>query len=345
MLKVSAQKLDSIYGHVAFLFLSIIEIHESNGVIVIFDDTFFGDCYPPDVSSQVLQKLRGTEKRRLAVDHPRLVPYASRKLYVRQRLFGVCHEFAPKQDGEGLDRHQIVWMAATPTASDRIISSARHDAMNMRMIDHGTTPGVQHRHDADLCADILWIPGHQHQGPACCFKQDVDQKALMGSYESAKFTGNRKHQVKVINLGKLGFASGYPMPCSSFLTRGTSSVAAGMINIVNLAASIAPVQMGSHRSRPAGGEICKRPLMSGQHTISISFQIPGSKTAHDPGNFVHDRTRCLQPGHDLVDCCMERVDTRSGQMRVDCGGRGVSVTKGLLDRYHIDAVFEQVSCI
>ena len=85
--------------------------------------------------------------------------------------------------------------------------------------------------------------------------------------------------------------------------------------------------------------------MSGQHTISILFQILGSKTTHDPGNFVHDGPRCLQPGHDLVDSCMKRVDTCSGQMCVDCGGRGVSVTKGLLDRYHIDAVFEQVSCI
>ena len=159
MLKVSAQKLDSIEGHFAFLFLSIIEIHKRNGIIVIFDDTFFGDSHPANVSSQVLQKLRNTEKCGFAVDHPRLVKYATRKLHVRQSLFGICHEFTSKQDGKGFNRHQIPWMAATPTASDRIISAARYDAMDMRMIDHGTTPGVQYRHDADLCADILRFPG------------------------------------------------------------------------------------------------------------------------------------------------------------------------------------------
>ena len=54
VLKVSAQKLDAIYGYFALLFLLIMEIHESNGVIVIFDDTVFGDGDPPDVSSQIL---------------------------------------------------------------------------------------------------------------------------------------------------------------------------------------------------------------------------------------------------------------------------------------------------
>ena len=135
------------------------------------------------------------------------------------------------------------------------------------------------------------------------------------------------------------------MLCGSLLARGANSVATGMINIVNLAALIATVQMSPHRCRPTGGKIGKRPSVSGQHTISISLKISWSKTAHDPGNLVHDRTRCLQARHDLVDSCMERVDACSGQMCVDCGGRGVSVTKGLLDRYHIDAVFEQVSGI
>ena len=159
ILKVSAQKLDSIEGHFALLFLSIIEIHESNGVVVIFDDTSFGDGQTANVSSEVLQKLRGTEKHGFAVDPPRLVPYTTRKLHVRQRLFGIRHEFTSKQAGKGLNRHQKVRMATTPTACDRIISAARHDAMDMRMIDHGTTPGVQHRQNADLCARYTWDSG------------------------------------------------------------------------------------------------------------------------------------------------------------------------------------------
>lgn len=97
--------------------------------------------------------------------------------------------------------------------------------------------------------------------------------------------------------------------------------------------------MSSHGCRSTGGDICKRSPVSGHHTISISFKISWRKTAHDPGNFVHDHTRCLQMGHNLVDSRMKRVDTCSGQMCVDCGGRGVSVTKGLLDGYHIDTVF------
>jgi hypothetical protein len=78
---------------------------------------------------------------------------------------------------------------------------------------------------------------------------------------------------------------------SSLLTPGASPVAAGVINILNLAAMIVAVQMSSHRCRSTGGDICKRSPVSGQHTISISFKIPRSKTTHDPGNFVHDRTR------------------------------------------------------
>ena len=82
VLKVSTQKLDSIERHLTLLFLSIIEIHESNGVAVILNDTVFGDGHPADVPSSVFQKLIGSEKGGLTVDHPWLVPYASRKLHV-----------------------------------------------------------------------------------------------------------------------------------------------------------------------------------------------------------------------------------------------------------------------
>ena len=51
VLKVSTQKLDSIERHLTLLFLSIIEIHESNGVAVILNDTVFGDGHPADVPS------------------------------------------------------------------------------------------------------------------------------------------------------------------------------------------------------------------------------------------------------------------------------------------------------
>lgn len=111
-----------------------------------------------------------------------------------------------------------------------------------------------------------------------------------------------------------------------------------MIDVVHLPASIAAIQVSSHRCCPAVYHIGQRLSVAGQHVLCVACHIPGGKAAHNTGNPVHD----LQFRHQMVDGRVKCIDAAPGQVRVNGGGRRVFVTEGFLDGYQIDAVFDQM---
>src|ERR1700757_468068 len=77
---------------------------------------------------------------------------------------GVCREkHVQKQPAEkrreNLDRQKITRAASDPLRSIPGQSAPRHDHVHMRMVDESGAPAVQHRDEADACAEMLGIGG------------------------------------------------------------------------------------------------------------------------------------------------------------------------------------------
>jgi len=70
-------------------------------------------------------------------------------------------EQSPEQFGENPHRQEEAGPAVDPSGSVRRDPAAGDDHMYMRMVRHGTSSGVQHRGDGDLCAKVLRVGGNR----------------------------------------------------------------------------------------------------------------------------------------------------------------------------------------
>jgi hypothetical protein len=84
----------------------------------------------------------------------------------------------------------------------------------MRMMDEGRAPGVQHRHDADLGAEMLRIGGDREQRVGDGLEQQVVDDGLVLIGEIAQLLGQREHDVEVVDRQELGLPSGLFTSCS-----------------------------------------------------------------------------------------------------------------------------------
>ena len=74
-------------------------------------------------------------------------------------------EKSPVQAREDLDREQETLAAGAPFVGalrlaalfGRRQSASRHDAVDVRMVGHGLSPGVQDRHQSDTSAKVFWV--------------------------------------------------------------------------------------------------------------------------------------------------------------------------------------------
>src|SRR5881409_4527773 len=83
-------------------------------------------------------------KRFFGIDDPWLVSIKS--------AFEQVEELAAKDDAEGCNREQKVFAGRTPALLIVRHSSSGDQAMEMKMIQQGLVPGMQHRDKTDLSA-------------------------------------------------------------------------------------------------------------------------------------------------------------------------------------------------
>ena len=68
----------------------------------------------------------------------------------------VLQEQATKQAREHAHRQEEAGAASDPARAVERGAAAGHDAMNVRMVLQGLTPGMEHRDDADLARPDAW---------------------------------------------------------------------------------------------------------------------------------------------------------------------------------------------
>ena len=143
MLEEAPDELDDVEGNLAGAIAAFLTIGESNGSIFDNHDSGIGDGYPEDIGSEVFKGCFAASYG-LTVNVPGDLP-ACRIDFVEQPLS--CHlgpEFCLEDLGQGFDG-QIEGVACRqPLFSVGGQSSSRDDEVQMGMILHLSSPGVEH---------------------------------------------------------------------------------------------------------------------------------------------------------------------------------------------------------
>ena len=113
-----------------------------------------------------------------------------------------------------------------PIACD---AAARHDHVDMGMVGHRRSPGVEHGGDADAGAEVLWVGGDgQHRLRGRLEQQIVDERLVLEG-DVGDLGGQREHDMEVSDRQEIGLALGEPGPCGGALAPGTMPVAAAVV--------------------------------------------------------------------------------------------------------------------
>jgi len=143
MLKKAPDELDDIENDFSNAIAAFLAIGEGNGSIFDNQDSGIGDGYPEDIGGEIFQSCLAASYG-LTVDVPGDLP-ACRIDFVEQPLS--CHlgpEFCLEDFGQGSDGQVERVAGRQPLFSVGGQSSSRDDEVQVGMILHLSSPGVEH---------------------------------------------------------------------------------------------------------------------------------------------------------------------------------------------------------
>lgn len=132
-----------------------------------------------------------SSERRLGVNDPTLLPNGRQMTQEGPTICQMSHvavkaklariverhqpgkEQAAEQLAEYPHRQQEGWARRYPTHPIRRDAAAGHDHMNVRVVHHRRSPCVEHRRNADPCAQMLGISGDGHHRLRRGFEQQI----------------------------------------------------------------------------------------------------------------------------------------------------------------------------
>ena len=137
-------------------------------------------------------------------------------------------EQTAEQAGQHADRQEEARSAAHPALAVGRQPAAGHDAVQVGMVLQGLTPGVQHRDEADLGAEVSRVgrDGAQRRGRAA--EQDVVDGALVLQGDRGDGFGEGEDDVEVRHGQQVGLAGLQPQGAGQRLALGTVAVSAGV---------------------------------------------------------------------------------------------------------------------
>ena len=234
---------------------------------IVVEDPGVTDGHAVGVPADVFQHLADALGRRPAVDHPRLLeaPFADMLRHgLSEFLQPVCehgHELGTEHRTECLHGEEEV--APGSPASLQVVpeavlvhASARHYAVNVRMVVQVAAPCVQDTGHASLQPQIA---EERAQGVPCGAEHRVVEHSLMGHGNLVQAVGNGEHRVEVLHTGHhLVLSHLHPEGALLVLALGAVAVAAAVVAHVHLAALRAHLHVpaepaGTAQGHPAEG--------------------------------------------------------------------------------------------
>jgi len=104
-----------------------------------------------------------------------------------------------KQLAEDSHREKEPGSAGDPPRAVLGESSARDEAMDMRMVLEGLAPGVQHGKHADLRTEVLGISGDRAESLRGCPEQDVIDELLVLECDARQLVRDGEDNVEVLD--------------------------------------------------------------------------------------------------------------------------------------------------
>ncbi len=157
MLQKPAHKLKDWKLHNLFSAVTGVFPLECDFVVVSRNDSVVADRNSMNIAAEVVDESFDLRRSRFGKNHPTLFQKLIRKLNVWQNLPGNLKKHAAKDFGQGFDRNQKSFSGVPPEKT--INTTGRNNAMDMRVVFHGCSPGVQHRGYSGLAADEFAVSG------------------------------------------------------------------------------------------------------------------------------------------------------------------------------------------
>jgi hypothetical protein len=123
--------------------------------------------------------------------------------------------------------------------------------MQMRVVEQGRPPTVQHGKEANLCSQMLGIGGYGAQGFGRGLKENVVNHLLVLVSDRGNLIRDGEHDMKILAVEKFRLPVFYPVCACERLTLGTMTISARPVADALLTACITLFDLSSESRRPA----------------------------------------------------------------------------------------------
>ena len=130
-------------------------------------------------------------------------------------------------------------------------AAAWHDHVDMGVVRHRRSPGVEHGGDADAGAQVARIGGDGHHGLGRRPEQQVIDHGLVLPGEVGDLGRQGEDDMEIADRQKVGLPFGQPGPRSCALALGTMPVATAVVGDAEMAAVVAALDVAAKRCGPA----------------------------------------------------------------------------------------------
>jgi hypothetical protein len=171
-----------------------------------------------------------------------------------QGRFELAEQFAAEDSGQHPHRKKVIGTGPDPAICARVQPSCGHDAMDVRMVQKGLSPGVKDRGQSDPGPQALGIESHLLERLGDRSEQQVDRRFGLSEEKSVQNVRHGKDQVKVLDGQEILLAGFDPPGLSQSAALGAVPVAAGVIRDLLMLTPIALADMSAQNGSPAVGD-------------------------------------------------------------------------------------------
>jgi len=249
-------------------------VAERHVLVVHRNQAMVGDGHPVGIAAQIVEHLRRSGKRSFGIDNPLFVSKCchqpgkgltvrhggdlavkAQSAFLIQLLQMVEVRFAELL-GQGFSPEQIPLSGRHPAGSVESPNPGRNQAVQMKMIDQGLGPDMQHADNAQLPLKTpAGVGGKSLKGLVDAAEQVVQQLPWITVDDQVEIMGQGEDQMKIAGgqqLAPAGIEPAFLGQCAAF---GTVTVAAAVANIALEPALVALLPVTAHHGGPATADM------------------------------------------------------------------------------------------
>jgi len=253
-----------------------------------------------DRARPIFQHVGRAAKRRFGIDHPlsvlergqELLPRLGgsqgmtvarpRQAALRMILAEPGQEETPKHPTQHADWEEEGGAARQPLGPIRGQPASGNHTVEMGMMVQGLAPGMQHREEADVRAEMPRIVCHSQEGLGHGLEQTRRQGARVLQHSWAQSMRQREHHMEGGALEELRFAGSEPRRLRAALTLGAMPMTTGIVGVLGVVTVVTLRQVASQGGRPAGRNGPQDPPLLGRDSralggcprISVNGSLP-----------------------------------------------------------------------